>query len=164
MIAVSLAIAVSAAWIFRAQTNLLGQPEAVAELSEQPSAPGQFMRFSCSVLSGPVFEVGLGARSFDDFSKFSAARMQQTQKIALTIAPANGTRLQVLAEPSVEHVTAHAYVVGGTEAVNAARAVADAASVAMSTPEASAEFSATGAQDAISQTIAACPFAGPAQP
>jgi hypothetical protein len=147
-------------WTFRSQTNLLGQPEAVAELPELEGTPGQYLRFSCSVMTGPVLEVGLGLRSFENFSRFSATEAAQNETVALSIRPSSGAPLQIMAAPVAEQATAFAFTTGGSDAVAAARAIAEVDALTVSAPNASAEFQAPGAPGAIAQVLAACPFAG----
>jgi hypothetical protein len=145
-------------WIVRTQTNLIGQPEAVAELAESADAPGRYLKFSCSVMSGPILEIGLGARSFESFSNFSAAEAARADKIAITMRQQAGAPLQIVGEPVPDQVTSRAFVVGGVEATTAARYVAGAESLNITAESASAEFAVSGASGAIGEVLTACPF------
>jgi hypothetical protein len=105
-------------------------------------------------------EMGLGLRSFESFSRFSATEAAQNERVALSISPSDGATLQIMAAPVAEQATAFAFATGGSDAVAAARAISEAGTVIVSSPNASAEFQASGAPGAIAQVIAACPFAG----
>lgn len=157
---VLLSLSSANAWTFHVQTNLLNQPEAVAELPESPDAQGRYLKFSCSVLSGPVFEAGLGVRSFEEFTRFSADLAAKAKPVPLAIQPSNGAIVSVSAEHVAAQVTVHAFAVGGSEAATAATAISRAEKVTIASPEARADFSLNGATAAIGQVLDACPFKG----
>lgn len=154
------ALASAQVWTVRTQTNLLRQPETVAELQEMPDAPGRYLKFSCSVMSGPAFEIGLGARTFEDFTRFSADEVAANVTVALSIMPEQGAALSVTATPVAAQVTAHAFSIGGGDAIATAKAIADASSVTIAAPGARSDFAVVGAKDAIERVIDACPFKG----
>jgi hypothetical protein len=159
-IAAALAVFASApSWIVRTQTNLLGQPEAVAETHETPDAPGKYLKFSCSVMSGPVLEAGLGARSFEEFARFSADDAAKDVNIPLTLQYASAL-LAVTATPVAGNVTAYAYAVTGSDAIAAARAIEAAETIGIAAADRRTEFDVSGAAPAIGQVLDACPFKG----
>lgn len=149
----------SAAWVFRAQTNLLGQPEAVAELPATADAPGKYLKFACSVMSGPVLEAGLGARSFEDFARFSAEDAARAAPVPLTLQYSSAI-LAVTGTPVAGNVTAHAFAVTGSDAIAAARAIKGAKTISIAAPDMRTEFDVLGAAPAIAQVLDACPFGG----
>jgi hypothetical protein len=150
-------LAAAQAWTFRTQNNLLRQPEAIAELQE---APGRYLRFSCSVLSGPVFDIALGARSFEEFAQYSASGEANAGQVALTVQLSQGTAFSVSAARDTAQVTSHAYTVGGAEAVTIAKAAIAAELISIASSEARADFALAGAKPAINQVLDACPFKG----
>ena len=163
MIALALILSLAAvpeAWLVRTQTNLLGQPEAIAETRESESAPGRYLKFSCSVMSGPVFEAGLGVKSFEDFTRFDAGEAAAAQSAALTIQPGGGAPVTLAASRAPAQVTAHAFTVTGSDAVVAAHAIAQAQSATVSAAGFKAEFEVSTSGPAIEQVLAACPFMG----
>jgi hypothetical protein len=150
----------SQGWTFRTQSNLMGQPEAVAELPEREDAPGRYLRFACSVMTGPVLEAGLGARPFEEFSKFSAEQAQTDDRIALSLRPPDAPALQIFGRADAAQVANYGYSAGGADVIAAARLTSGAPSLTVSSPNASAHFPTTGAANAIAQVLAACPFTG----
>lgn len=161
MFAIAAALALSAStpsWIVRTQTNLLRQPELVAEMAGAAGS-NTYLRFSCSVMSGPVFETGLGARSFEEFARFSADDAAKEAKISLTIRYSSAM-LAVTATPVAGNVTAHAYIVTGSDAIAAVRTLDATKTISIAVPDKRAEFDVSGAAPAIGQVLDACPFKG----
>lgn len=146
-------------WIVRTQTNVLGQPETVAEMPETPDAAGHYLKFSCSVMSGPVLEVGLGARSFEEFSRFSAQDASEAKTVGLTLQWSSAI-LTVTATPVPGQVTSHAYAIAGSDAVAAARAIESARIIGIASPDMRADFDVSAAAPALAQALEACPFKG----
>jgi hypothetical protein len=162
MFAIAAALALSAStpsWIVRTQTNLLRQPETVAEMLDAAAGPNTYLRFSCSVMTGPVFETGLGARSFEEFARFSADDAAKEAKVSLTIQYSSAL-LAVTATPVAGNVTAHAYVVTGSDAIAAVRTLETMKTISIAVPDKRAEFDVSGAAPAIGQVLDACPFKG----
>ncbi|HAH09765.1 MAG TPA: hypothetical protein DCL54_04390 [Alphaproteobacteria bacterium] len=148
------------AWHASEQTNLLQQREAVAELTAPPDRPGAFLRYSCSVFSGPQLQIGFGPLGFEAFTKFSADRASatpETVSIRLETAPPQ-TVLDVVAEPDAAAGTQEIYTAKGTDAGRAAEALASAQSIIVTVGGQVLRWPNAPSPEPLKQALAQCPF------
>ena len=155
-------------WKFRIQTNLLKQPEFLAEMPESDDRPGEIFRFSCSGFSGPVVTIGLGAKTYDRFTQFNAQSQSalpakvvlrlQFQKIDPILSPLIVAEFEALAEPDATQVTAIVFNVIGGDALKITSAMIDVDRLSVKSPQGNHDIDLIGATSALKQATEACPF------
>lgn len=141
-----------AEWTFRTQTNLIGQPEAVAQFDEG-SRPGEFLRVSCSALDGIRATFGLGYRPFGE-------RATTAEPAAENLTLNAQEKLDVDAKLDPAEPLIWTYVATGTGAIKAAKFLAQANDVDVSSAMARAKFHYAPSAASIDEVLDACPFKG----
>jgi hypothetical protein len=144
----------TAAWRFRMQTNLVKQPEAIAELRET-SGSGAGITISCSVLDGPKTTFALGFRGFQSGSATSDGG---EAKHMLAVTAGNRLDVETVLDPN-EPLT-WTYVATGAQAVAAAQALAATSNASIVSDRAKLDIAFTDADSAIQQVLDRCPFKG----
>lgn len=144
------------AWTFRAQTNLIRQPEAVAELIPAQAA-GQALRVSCSALDGPRAVIALG---FKDMFASGPRSGGETPSVSVALTSATQEAMTIDTTLDQTETLRWTYVATGAQALRAARFWAANPQVTVTTPALSAAFAGTNAADAIGRVLEACPFKG----
>jgi hypothetical protein len=148
------------AWAFRMQTNLLRQPQAVAETV---LGPGRYLRFTCSVFEGPVLSAGLGPVPFEEFAQFRASAAgggKPAVNVRIVVARNSGQAeaLNLFAKAVEDAVATREFSVSGTEAGQSARRLMGPGKATVSVPPVTEEFPLDGAAEAIGQVLEKCPF------